>query len=262
MGTFFFVPYYRAGYNLVMISIPSNFRPDIRPIGSSGTVLRSFPTGNPYGLSWGHLHQSEILADFSISSFTINPSALLMGKVIAPIFTISYNTGVTSAAVLAEGSGRNDIASPFTSHLWTTGVFQATVVNSGQLFTLIATGIFNSHSVTGYLMYRQKQFWGLNDGFQLPDEFLISGLTNSQLNASHSVEFTINPTGFYYIYYAFRQAAGIPTFKDKATNIKGGFFLMGSGISFPNGAGFTENYDIYRSDQSGLNTVTIIVENP
>ena len=59
-----------------------------------------------------------------------------------------------------------------------------------------------------------------------------------------------------YIYWIQREALGTPTFM--VGGFEGGFSKVGD-VSWQNARGFTENYDVWRSDNHSLGSTTVTV---
>jgi hypothetical protein len=85
----------------------------------------------------------------------------------------------------------------------------------------------------------------------------ISGLANNYLTLTGQVSFTITVASGEYLWYAFRQDVGTPIFK--FNNIMGGFQSATTGVSFTNRMGYTEQYQLWRSDYPSLGSVEIEV---
>lgn len=243
-----------------MPSVPQNIYHDIRPIGPSGSFLVSHPTGTA-GIAhteWMRLSPSRLGTDLAITSVTPNNSAALVGSAITnPIFYITYTGSPSGATITSTATGTQDIADPFTAHQWF-DTFPTGLPNSSRLFTVTASGEFNTTSASTRIYYLQKMYWGVGATGTYDTAFIIS-LGNSALSSGHNIEFTASPSATQYIFYAFRAAAGQALFTDKASNMRGGFTLDGSGITFTNTAGYAEAYNVWRSDYPGLSTSTIIV---
>ena len=85
-------------------------------------------------------------------------------------------------------------------------------------------------------------------------EFILS--LNKQLASSKNTTFTTNCGDSQYIYFAIPSRFGTPTFS------VGGFvggFVKAATIDFPNYSGYTEKYDIYRSNNPSLGNKTVTV---
>lgn len=87
------------------------------------------------------------------------------------------------------------------------------------------------------------------------DSVFVRGL-NKSLQKDQVKTFTVNSGVNQYVWYAFPSRYGTPVF-----NVGGfdGGFTKAASISFTNASGYTEEYAVYRSDNSNLGTKTIKV---
>jgi hypothetical protein len=69
--------------------------------------------------------------------------------------------------------------------------------------------------------------------------------------------YTVNPGAGQYIFFAFRSAYGTPSFT--IGGFSGGMSLVAAGVSVINAHGFTENFDIWKSDTANLGLTTVVV---
>lgn len=234
---------------------------DVRPIGASGSVLAANPSTGP-GISWTPLYDSHIAPNFAISSFSLtSPTSILINGIITGItFAATYNYTPSGAVIGATGFGNVTLSSPFTSAT-ITGTVSGAVVGHELLVNLRASGQNLSGPVpTSYvkITWLQNSYWGVKIDNGTYNGGTISAIPESGLRTGHAVEFTANATGLNYIWYAARAAWGTPYFTDKESNLKGGFTLMAT-ATFVNSNAYSESFQIWRSDQQGLGSRTIIV---
>lgn len=241
-----------------MPQIPKNIYHDIRPIGPSGSVLVSHPSGAISSTDWIRLSPNRLYSDLSITAFTASVLQYTAGTGIAnPLFFITYSGSPSGATITSAGTGVKTLVDPYTTYQWV-DTFPTGSPNQTRTFTITASGEFGTTTASLDLIWLQKQYWGVGTTGTYNSAF-INAITNSRFASGHYGEFAFAPTGNEYIFYAYRSAAGPATFIDKATNIKGGFVLDGSGISYSNAAGYTEAYSVYRSEYPGLGSLNIIV---
>lgn len=210
---------------------------------------------------------------FSIASFTTtlgtSPQEIGVGtwKAIgAGSFSASYNNGpATGGYVIMSGTGNT-----WASNLSLTNIFQGPtntveIINhrgtiGAITFTLNATdGSINPTSIIT-INFWNKRFWGTStkDGEYIEGEYTeadIEGLADNELSNSKSKTFTVTSNIGEYIIFSYPSRLGTATFT--VGGFEGGFINFGT-ISVTNASGFTENYRIYRSANSGLGTTTVV----
>ena len=131
------------------------------------------------------------------------------------------------------------------------------VISNNISFTLKAKDernkIVNS---TINIVYCNKIYWGASNSTTYNNSFLLNELSNSTISDNINRTIQVNATSNQYIYYVIPSRLGTPIFK--VGGFEGGFSKV-STISFTNIYNFTENYDIYRSDNVNLGDTTIVV---
>ena len=85
---------------------------------------------------------------------------------------------------------------------------------------------------------------------------MIADNPNQSISDNKNRTIKVNAINDEYIYYAFPSRLGTPIFK--VGGFEGGFSKV-STISFTNIYNFTENYDIYKSDNVNLGDTTIVI---
>ena len=131
------------------------------------------------------------------------------------------------------------------------------VISNNISFTLKAKDernkIVNS---TINIVYYNRIYWGASSSTTYNNSFLLNELSNSTISDNINRTIQVNATSNQYIYYVIPSRLGTPIFK--VGGFEGGFSKV-STISFTNIYNFTENYDIYRSDNVNLGDTTIVV---
>ena len=131
------------------------------------------------------------------------------------------------------------------------------VISNNISFTLKAKDernkIVNS---TINIVYCNKIYWGASSSTTYNNSFLLNELNNSTISDNRNRTIRVNATSNQYIYYVIPSRLGTPIFK--VGGFEGGFSKV-STISFTNIYNFTENYDIYRSDNVNLGDTTIVI---
>ena len=132
-----------------------------------------------------------------------------------------------------------------------------TSFNSNKTFTLTAKDERNKVvSSTINIVYSNKIYWGASSSTTYNNSFLLNELSNSTISDNIKRTIQVNATSNQYIYYVIPSRLGTPIFK--VGGFEGGFSKV-STISFTNIYNFTENYDIYRSDNINLGDTTIVI---
>lgn len=222
-----------------------------------GTAVYQVPLWNPVGAAWvpTQLSLDMILPAFAVTSFA-NGSAPEVGQSIAlPAFTAAYSTLPTSA-VLTDNAGTapQTLVTPFAVFA-STGTFVRNTYGASYTFTLTAhSGAFPAVS-TKTITWLQKTFWGAATPAAYNEAF-IEGLASSGLASAVGTTFTVNAGAGERIYYAFRSAYGTPSFW--VGGFEGGFSKVAT-VAVTNAHGFTENYDLWASDNVALGSTTVTV---
>ena len=165
----------------------------------------------------------------------------------------------SSVAIALLGSGTQSLTAP--SGPSQTGIFTGVLAPTGLgdfTFRVVASGNYGAASADYVVTTRQYAYFGSRASGDYNAAF-IGTLSRSGVASGHGQIFATTGTAAQYTYYAFRAAAGAPSFIDNASRLGGGFALVGSGISFTNGAGFAESYNLWGSDQSGLGNLSLTV---
>lgn len=105
------------------------------------------------------------------------------------------------------------------------------------------------------VVFQNGVYYGVSEIPEEVNNTFILSLSRS-LQGSRTKTFSTTSTEDQYIWYAFPSRYGTPVF-----NVGGfdGGFTKAASISFTNASGYTEEYAVYRSDNSNLDTKTIKV---
>ena len=138
----------------------------------------------------------------------------------------------------------------------TEAVAYPAAVAGTRAFALTATdGTDNSTSTITYT-FVNRRFWGVSTKASGYTEADVEGLAGTELSNSGSKSFSSTTAAGEYIIWASRTALGTRTFT--VGGFEGGFQAPET-VSITNASGFTENYYVYRSTNSGLGTVNVVV---
>jgi phage minor structural protein len=105
------------------------------------------------------------------------------------------------------------------------------------------------------VVFQNRVYYGVSEIPEEVNNTFILSLSRS-LQGSRTKTFSTTSTEGQYVWYAFPSRYGTPVF-----NVGGfdGGFTKAASISFTNASGYTEEYAVYRSDNSNLGTKTIKV---
>lgn len=231
------------------------------PGGSSSTVvLESIKIGDEmYKLQSDAALDSRITAleksiedikyePIEIKSFENNQSVVEIGSTVSSV-TLSWNLSRNPKSQNIDGTTiGNTIRSKTYTNLTITSTtqFVLTVIDERDTVTTSTTKVSCMNGVYyGTGTYRTSY----NSSF-------IIGLGEKSLQESLKKTFTVDAGADEYIYYCIPTRYGTPTYK--VGGFSGGFTKQ-STIQFTNPSGYTESYDIWRTDNSGLGLTEIIV---
>jgi hypothetical protein len=112
-----------------------------------------------------------------------------------------------------------------------------------RTYTITGSTISQSANASTSVVFRQKRWWG-TDPTVTPVDATIFALANNEFSSSRNKSFVINGGG-QYIYYAYPSTFGAATFTvNGLLNTAWTLFV----ISHTNASGFTENYNVYRTN--------------
>ena len=156
---------------------------------------------------------------------------------------------------------KNDSESVFTSFLHTNSIqithnlyenstFKAKMVYKSDVLT---SSIYSNVVNINFL---PKVYWGTSE-IKTYDNSFVLGLENSTLTSTTQRNINVNASSTEYIYYVLPSSFSQPTFI--VNGFEGGF-IKEETISFTNASGYTSNYDIWRSNQKNLGSLTVTVK--
>lgn len=177
-----------------------------------------------------------------ISAFTVSPSQAEIGSTQNVILT--WNINKTPKSLTLDGV---DV-------LGNTNINKLGI-NTNTSWTLKAVGANNEVTKKANITFFPKLYYGASEvPTEINSDFLL-GLSGS-LSSSKAKTFNVNASENQYIWFALPSRYGTPSFK--TGGFDGGFLLINT-IQHTNSSGYTENYDVYRSDNVGLGNTTVTV---
>lgn len=181
-----------------------------------------------------------------ISSFTNSINTAELGTTISSI-TLNWKINKTPTLLTLD----NEQLEPTDESKILTNI----LITNNKTWTLKATD--NKNVVvqkTTTLNFYNGVYYGASEELDYDNNFILK--LTKVLSGSKSRTFSANAGTNQYIYYCLPSRLGIPSF-----NVNGfdGGFLKVSTISFTNASNYTENYDIYKSENSNLGNTTVKV---
>ena len=211
------------------------------------------------GVSYGDSNVEAALDDLSgkvadlmyepiaISSFSNNVGTVEMGSTVSTV-VLNWVTNKTPATLELDGEGIDKSLK--------TKTIEGANIKSNKTYTLKATDERDAEATkTTAITFLNGVYWGVAADTSDFDSSFILGLTKG-LQGSKAKTFTVNAAAGQHIYYAIPTRYGTPGFK------VGGFdggFAKAATIDFTNASGYEESYDIWKSDNAGLGSTTVVV---
>ena len=196
------------------------------------------------------LRQLEILInesnykEITTSKYTIYPTNAEMGSTVDVTVNWEYNKDIVTYQKL------NSIDLDINVR-----TYSFTNINSNTTFKLEFSDGTTSTSKSITLSFLNSRCYGVSDSKNYNSD-LIKSLSKA-LTGSRACSFTVNSGNGQYIYYCIPTRFGTPSFS--VGGFEGGFSLVNT-LDYTNPSGYTESYNIYRSDYSNLGNTTVVVK--
>ncbi len=129
-------------------------------------------------------------------------------------------------------------------------------VGSSQAFTLHGSGAAGTATSTITINFYNRRYWGISTVASGYTEADVEVLGSNDLANARAKTFTVNATAGNYIIYSYPTRLGTATFT--VGGFEGGFQDPET-VSVTNASGYTENYYVYRSTNSGLGSTSVVV---
>ena len=185
----------------------------------------------------------------SINSFSVSPNTAEIGSAVTTV-TLSYNINKIPESATLDST--NLTIESTTDEIIKNNLSQTTT----KTWTLSVTDERNSTATgTATLSFLNRVYYGAAAEGTIDSSFLL-GLNNKILTSSKGRTIIINVDSNEYIWYAVPSRLGACSFK--VGGFDGGFTKIQT-ISHTNASGYTENYDVYRSDNASLGSTTVTV---
>ena len=178
-------------------------------------------------------------------SLSINPSTAERGSVVSVInFSWNYNRNIRSQTFNGEQLDISIRSKKYTEPVTTNKTFTLTAEST--------TGQTKSQNAS--ITFLNGVYYGVSPEADYDSAFVLS-LTKT-LSDSRSRTITVTANTEDYIYYC------VPTRLGNCTFTVGGFvggFSKVKTFNFTNASGYSENYDIWKSDNKGLGTTKVTI---
>lgn len=197
---------------------------------------------------------SDAIADLTykeitVTSFSASPSQAEMGSTVSAV-TLAYVINKLPETLLLDGTSQ---AANTSGSIALTGLS----LTANKTYTLTATDERNATATkTTSVSFLNRAYYGVAAEPESVNSAFLLGLTNKVLTGSRSRSITVNANTGEYIWYAVPTRLGACGFK--VGGFDGGFTLA-STFSHTNASGYTENYNVYRSDNVSLGNTTVEV---
>lgn len=112
----------------------------------------------------------------------------------------------------------------------------------------------STKSVT--LSFLNKAYWGAAAAGTYNSAFVLA-LANNLLTSTRARTVSVSAGSGQYVFYAIPHSFGTPTFT--VGGFSGGFTKVASEMSFTNASGYTTTYDIWKSDNANLGSVSVVI---
>lgn len=182
-----------------------------------------------------------------ITSFNNNVNTVEMGRTINTV-TLNWNCNKVPKALTLDGSAL-DVSLK-------TKTIENAAIKQNKTFTLKATDDRNAVSQKSTsISFLNGVYHGAAVAPELIDSAFILKFTKT-LQGGRGKTFTVNAASGESIFYIIPSRYGTPAFK------VGGFdggFTKTTTIQFTNSSGYTESYDVWKSDNTGLGNTTVVV---
>lgn len=161
--------------------------------------------------------------------------------------TVEWATNKTPTSVTVEGES----VSPDTTSKELTGL----QITAEKEFTVVAADSRGSQTATAVMRFCNGVYTGAAAAPAAVDGAFIRTLTKT-LQSYKARTFTVNAAAGRYIWYACPAGYGTPVFN--VGGFDGGFSKV-STLNYTNPSGYTESYQVWRSDNAGLGQTTVKV---
>lgn len=185
-----------------------------------------------------------------IVSFAATPAVAELGSTAN---SVDLNYAISKIPETAQLDGTEREITTASGQIQLTGLN----LSAGKTWTLAVTDEReNTDSKTASLAFANRVYYGAAHQPGSISSAFLSALSGNALSASRGRTISVNAGDDQYIWYAVPARLGTCVFR--VGGFDGGFSLV---HTFPhqNASGYTESYDVYRSDHAGLGLTSITI---
>ena len=189
--------------------------------------------------------QELVYVPISISTLSLSKSVVEIGDILSGlVVTWSYN----KEDIVSQKFNGLEVGIDDREYVETEDI------TSNKTYTLEVNDGKNTTTKSATVKFLNGKYYGVAQEGTYDSDF-IKGLTKV-LAENKNGNFTVNCGENEFIYFCIPTRFGTPRFS--VGGFEGGFFKVDT-IEFTNNFGYSENYDIYRSDNSSLGNTTVNV---
>ena len=180
----------------------------------------------------------------TITSFNISKTLAEIGELVSNLkLTWSYSKEPT-----VQKLDGNILDNSIRDHIITSNI------TSNKTFKLEVSDGKTTVSRNAAINFYNGRYHGVSNSENYDSDFILS--LNKTLTNSRACSFTVDCGQGQYIFFAIPTRFGTPTFT--VGGFTGGFTKVAT-VDFTNASGYTEPYNIYKSDYSNLGNTTVVV---
>lgn len=180
----------------------------------------------------------------TITSFNISKSIAELGEIVSNLkLTWSYN--------------KEPVIQKLDNSILDNNIREYAVnsnIETNKTFRLDVSDGKNTVNKTTSINFCNGRYHGVSNSENYDSDFILS--LNKTLTNSRACSFTVDCGQGQYIFFAIPTRFGTPTFT--VGGFTGGFTKVAT-VDFTNASGYTEPYNIYKSDYSNLGNTTVVV---
>ena len=201
------------------------------------------------------------LHPFAISSFTMAVTSREVGQSLpTPAFTAAYSSAPTTATLTDSEGGSKDVSATPTAFS-SNGTFSRSVPSQTAVFTLNATqtGAPAPAPLTRTATWLARRMYGAAIDPGSYTGAFVNGLATQALSASKTGSFAVAPSAGQSVFFAVLSSFSLVQTDFTVSGLPFGISKVGDPIAVTNGFGVTLNYQLWRSDNTGLGSLTFVV---